>query len=1136
MRLKMERDKAEIKKEAEGIRHKGTETRMQGALPGSSNHMNQINQVKQMNEIKEINEINQTNQINQINANKAKESEVRTVMGGVSGRGNHFSNLKSQISNLKSLRMALMALLALVMILGLGSSAEAVLAKYAIDVSGGTANVATGISYNYGVCGDRTPGSNTNLVKDADGSCDDRVELTSPGIFFNTYYNTAYTQNTQVAGQATGNRFTIRERSGKSATVTFELYYVMPDGTETSLGTYDMNIPANFDDEIEPDLSALGGVVPAGGKIGYRFSYTGASTRIRVYFGPTNGRNTYSGQSTGWITVDETPACSATAPNDLQATNVQSTQVDLAWTYDGTSNDYYNIYRDGVQIATNITTGSYTDTAVSPSTTYNYTVRGYSNAGACESGDSNVATVTTPSCTDPDPTAGVTVTPASGSTVSGTVTVQATVSGESTPGSGSATVTISGSSACDVTNQNMTWNSGTGAFEYSWDTSACGNPAENPITISVDYTDPDCGAVTTGSSTNITIDNTGPKYTVTSCSDCHDYPPTDATGQRNTPVGAVVGSHSKHPFDCSKCHIKPTTFDHRDGNIDMASPINGDSGASYSKGTSFPQVNDLTGSGLGTCSNVSCHGGSTTPTWGIGTTTCSSCHTNDMGLTATVRRGIFKAGNDFTKTSHHITGTPVDASCTVCHDRSNHTQEGDPNVRVFNEDTGAAIVYDGTGGSLEGFCVSCHDSNGASRLGANATKPFADSGDNTAPPDIGWTIGTVAHSSTSLSDKCMACHGNSGAAGTTLDPVINAHGSDETKLMRFVYNIIDSVTTAGNICYNCHGNTPQFGAKAIKDQFDLTGGRHSSITCLDCHNQHQAEVGNHTQGSTTLAGVLKGVSGVTPTWNPGVWSGASALTSGTADAEYKVCFKCHAATGTTLTPFDPGSGSGSGASSFTNLAVEFSPNNESGHPVVTNLNNYPNSDSPKGLLSSQMAGGWSGGGNDIMTCTDCHATSLSGAKGPHGSAVKWMLAGTNKAWPYTSAANNGTSSGTYRRWNNITTGNDDGVFCANCHDVTTAGHDARGSWTGREKAHTNVPNSGTGCVGCHVRVPHGAKTSRLITGANAPARYKPDGNGGGTIYLYGILKWSGNPNKDNCWSENSQCGDHKGRSAGKPVW
>ncbi len=1134
MRLKMGRDKAEIKKEAEGISHKGTEARMQGTSPASSNHMNQINQVKQMNEIKEINEINQTNQINQINANNAKESEVRTVMGGVSGRGNH----KSQISNLKSLRMALMALLAVMMVC---VSIPADAAFDQLDNWNGYADNGTTFGPNWTAPNgsDGTSCWYTEIGPTPSNGVGPSAGNPDPYVYLETS-STSATNGCGVAGGSTQYFEEVNTHDAGLNRITLEFDWNMnlsgePDGSlyvDVWNGTsWDLAVtggPINTGDNGDVwvheviDLDALG--------------YNSGQIKVRFRYVVGNGSTWHYDLGLDNIHIYGVDRCQATAPTDLTANAVSATQVDLAWTFDGTSNDYYNIYRDGVQIATNITTGSYTDTTVSPSTTYNYTVRGYSNAGACESGDSNVASVTTPSCTDPDPTTGVTVTPASGSTVNGTVTVQATISGESTPGSGSATVTISGSTACDVTNQTMTWNSGTGAFEYSWDTSACGNPAENPITISVDYTDPDCGAVTTGSSTNITIDNTGPKYTVSSCSDCHDYPPTDATGQRNTPVGAVVGSHSKHPFDCSKCHIKPTTFDHRDGNIDMASPINGDSGASYSKGTSFPQANDLTGSGLGTCSNVSCHGGSTTPTWGLGTTTCSSCHTNDMGLTATVRRGIFKAGNDFTKTSHHITGTPADASCTVCHDRSNHTQEGDPNVRVFNEDTGAAIVYDGTGGSLEGFCVSCHDSNGASRLGANATKPFTDSGDNTAPPDIGWTIGTVAHSSTSLSDKCMACHGNSGAAGTTLDPVINAHGSDETKLMRFVYNITDSVTTAGNICYNCHGNTPQFGAKAIKDQFDLTGGRHSSITCLDCHNQHQAEVGNHTQGSTTLAGVLKGVSGVTPTWNSGAWSGASALTSGTADAEYKVCFKCHAATGTTLTPFDPGSGSGSGASSFTNLAIEFSPNNESGHPVVTNLNNYPNSDSPKGLLSSQMAGGWSGGGNDIMTCTDCHATSLSGAKGPHGSAVKWMLAGTNKAWPYTSAANNGTSSGTYRRWNNITTGNDDGVFCANCHDVTTAGHDARGSWTGREKAHTNVPNSGTGCVGCHVRVPHGAKTSRLITGANAPARYKPDGNGGGTIYLYGILKWSGNPNKDNCWSENSQCGDHKGRSAGKPVW
>ncbi len=99
----------------------------------------------------------------------------------------------------------------------------------------------------------------------------------------------------------------------------------------------------------------------------------------------------------------ETPPCVATAPSDLAANAPSSTQVNLTWTYDGTNNDYYTIFRDGAQIATNITVGSYTDATAAAGTTYSYTVRGHNTAGACDSADSNTANVTTPTCTELTP-------------------------------------------------------------------------------------------------------------------------------------------------------------------------------------------------------------------------------------------------------------------------------------------------------------------------------------------------------------------------------------------------------------------------------------------------------------------------------------------------------------------------------------------------------------------------------------------------------------------------------------------------------------------------------------------------------------------------------------------------------------
>jgi hypothetical protein len=121
-----------------------------------------------------------------------------------------------------------------------------------------------------------------------------------------------------------------------------------------------------------------------------------------------------------------------------------------------------------------------------------------------------------------------------------------------------------------------------------------------------------------------------------------------------------------------------------------------------------------------------------------------------------------------------------------------------------------------------------------------------------------------------------------------------------------------------------------------------------------------------------------------------------------------------------------------------------------------------------------------------MMCSDCHSNdtiSSSAATGPHGSSEKWMLKGRNRAWPSTSASENGTGTGTLftvhygssaRR--TVNDGTPDGLFCLNCHSTVSFSKDAAGLQT-PSNLHLlhNVP-----CVNCHVMVPHGSKRSRLI--------------------------------------------------------
>jgi O-glycosyl hydrolase len=89
---------------------------------------------------------------------------------------------------------------------------------------------------------------------------------------------------------------------------------------------------------------------------------------------------------------DTTPPA---APTNLTATAVSAGQIDLDWD-DNTEPDLdsYNVYRDGSPIAAGLTDSQYSDTGLSPSTQYCYTVTAV-DAASNESDESNQACDTT---------------------------------------------------------------------------------------------------------------------------------------------------------------------------------------------------------------------------------------------------------------------------------------------------------------------------------------------------------------------------------------------------------------------------------------------------------------------------------------------------------------------------------------------------------------------------------------------------------------------------------------------------------------------------------------------------------------------------------------------------------------------
>ncbi|HEY5973177.1 MAG TPA: hypothetical protein VIU41_00405 [Geobacteraceae bacterium] len=543
---------------------------------------------------------------------------------------------------------------------------------------------------------------------------------------------------------------------------------------------------------------------------------------------------------------------------------------------------------------------------------------------------------------------------------------------------------------------------------------------------------------------------------------------------------------------------------------------------------------------------------------------CASCHSSQQG---TGRRPVIgpptppdgttgSLAFDFALTFHHAKlATAIDQdTCTVCHNQGLHKTVSTNGASVLLYDQNdvnslATVTYDGTtANNGERFCVSCHDAGAAIRLGPNASQPFYESNDFTTPPNIGWTVGRMAHGDQMA---CFNCHGNSAGTGTfplapgavdnTLNPKRNGHGSATAKYLQAPsYDATLPANSAGNFCYNCHGTTPAGGAvDNIRTPMSQTFGHGTpsaaSVTCFSCHSVHQAQHGKHTAGFANITGVLRGATGkVSLTRSPATWPAMPASwtdttlglpsTIGSAIAEYQICLKCH----TSL--------SGSGSTSLTDLSLEFNPNNSSGHPVVTTLNNYPSSLAPKALQAARMKAPWTNVGSQVMTCSDCHGSNGAGAQGPHGSSVKWLLTGTATNWPYLTTAgtgnndgnggNNATNiSGPFVTLSDVAGGSQ--VFCLNCHNLNTNPHFSDG-------AHTDIP-----CVGCHVRVPHGGKVSRLINtqSSGRVPRYSPSGDGNGAIYIQQFVKTTpGNYQTSNCWipGPNSVC--HNNSANNGEAW
>ena len=238
-----------------------------------------------------------------------------------------------------------------------------------------------------------------------------------------------------------------------------------------------------------------------------------------------------------------------------------------------------------------------------------------------------------------------------------------------------------------------------------------------------------CHAVTgtsplSSAPTCVTCHAAGSPLTVLLCASCHANPPTGAT------YPGIAGKHAKHDAltgvtgSCGVCHsgLNTGTQAHYDranarpgknalrvapGDVAFVSTYNAKTGASSFSNTAL------------TCSNVSCHGGQSAPSWQTGTvnvaTQCTSCHASGTGQFNSYSSG------------EHNKHSGSNFACTECHDMnvatnnkpgvSNHFtflgtfgMEG-PAKDTFRNSTGTVVYTPGTTAGTGRCNGTCHNKN-----------------------------------------------------------------------------------------------------------------------------------------------------------------------------------------------------------------------------------------------------------------------------------------------------------------------------------------------------------------------------------------------------------------------------------------
>jgi predicted CxxxxCH...CXXCH cytochrome family protein len=602
--------------------------------------------------------------------------------------------------------------------------------------------------------------------------------------------------------------------------------------------------------------------------------------------------------------------------------------------------------------------------------------------------------------------------------------------------------------------------------------------------------------------------------TITLCADCHSTDPQTnglpiESTVRNVPTGAIIGSHSYHissqGLTCAGCHVVPTALDHRDGKIQMASPMSGGVTYSVAVGGVVTQDNQQSTTGLGTCSGTSCHSTGASPVWGT-VSTCQTCHGYPPVTTVADADNKHVAGA--TAVNHIGTGATVNTKatfvsvhggCQICHGTQSSTGLGNDTVQAphanyvvstqhatgtinMNGPVGTGTGYDST---ILGCTAACHAS--------------------TAPYRMTTSGKTLTYGNYGTGGDCISCHSVSQTSpiAAALDATVTSRvaiSGDFTLTSSHTRSRTSKVATKEDCCV-CHmeGDVASGSANG-------TYHKNGYVELRDPDLGATIKAVTHS-GTTAAAGVYTSTANdakfVRFKRNLGIMleNETSLPFTGSLNTNFQViggimvnhCLKCHDANGATSTtaqipaasggtafkPFGATVAANGANAGVLDVASQFASTNRSQHPVlVKNNNNFTNTGGTR-LVAPWNASVTKTGSSvaqsntvygALISCWDCHA--------PNGSTAATTLSTTMTHGKTKTVTTDAVElRGSVYLSSTTTAGN----LCLNCHVVsggtTLHGTGSAMATSGSNGSMTYFQNR---CYFCHSGVETNAHAARPI--------------------------------------------------------